>query len=315
LRLLLVSELGRGALSRSLLPGLSRVAEVVAVDPYGGNGRGPLARWRRYEAAHNVGAALLEAAEQLRPDAMLVVKGRGLDAANIERLRRSGVAVIVFFPDNPFWEGSGAVVDRLAAADCAVVWSDRLAALLRPRVRRAEVVPFGYDERWFAEPAENGDRSGIVFLGTWSPRRERYLSALRGLPLSVHGTGWAAHSALSDGAPVTEEEGGRLLASAVIGVNLLHPQCAGAHNMRTREITGAGALELTDIGCDQTPLRDGRGARWFRSPAELRTLADHYLAAPQEAADLAAEGQALTAADTYTARSADLLDIVAESVA
>jgi hypothetical protein len=315
LKLLLVGEHGPGALSRSLLPGLSQHAEVVAVDPYAsGSPRQRLARLRSYRGVHNAGAAFAEAVDQLRPDAALVIKGQGLDAADIERIRDAGVAVTVFYPDNPFWEGSQ-VLERLAAADCAVVWSDRLAALLRPRVRCAEVMAFGYDERWFAGAAQSGDRTGIVFLGTWSPRRERYLSALRGLPVTIHGTGWASHSALSDGDPVTEMEGGRLLASAAIGVNLLHPQCAGAHNMRTREITGAGALELTDVGCDQTPLRDGRGARWFRSPAELRALAEHFLGAHEEAADLAAEGQALTAADTYTARAAELVDIVAGPLA
>ena len=81
--------------------------------------------------------------------------------------------------------------------------------------------------------------------------------------------------------------------------------------MRTREITASGALELTDPGTDGTPLRDGEGARWFRSPAELRTLVEQALADPGPAVETAREGQARTAGDTYDARAVRLLEIVA----
>src|SRR5437660_894518 len=102
----------------------------------------------------------------------------------------------------------------------------------------ATVLPLGYDPRWWGPVAPGGDRHGIVFLGQWSPRRERYLAALAGLPLTVRGGGWE-HTRVPAGPPVFGARGGALLAGAVIGVNVLHWANSGAHNMRTREITAS----------------------------------------------------------------------------
>ena len=41
--------------------------------------------------------------QQLGPDAVLVVKGRGIDAGSIARVRGLGVPVALYYPDNPAW--------------------------------------------------------------------------------------------------------------------------------------------------------------------------------------------------------------------
>jgi hypothetical protein len=313
---MVLAESGHGSLGRALAPGLALGADVTFVDPYPpSHGSGLLThlQWRRRLRA--VGDAAVEAAAQLDPDAVFIVKGRGLTADDITRLRANGRPVVVDYPDNPFWHGADPhALERLHASDCAVIWSERIAIELRPSSRRVEVLPFGYDQRWYAPTDPGGDRAGVVFLGTSSPRRARFLRALGGLPLLVRGTGWDASAGIDVGPPVTERDAGRLLASAVVGVNLLHPGCAGAHNMRTREITACGALELTDPGTDGTPLRDGVGARWFHDPDELRAQVEAALAAPERAAEIAAVGQDLTIADTYDARAAHLLELIRSSM-
>ena len=325
MRLLLFGELGPGTLARSLELGLAAEATVVATNPYRSqSGRSELPRTaaarlgRRLNHRSRVmqaGRALVETAEQLRPDAALVVKGRGVDAGSITHVRRLGVPVAVYYPDNPAWAFSDTqgVKERLVASTLAIVWSERLAAQLAAGGANARVLPFGYDTRWWGPASPGGDRHGIVFLGQWSPRRERYLAALAGLPLTVRGGGWD-HTGVPAGPPVFGPSAGALLAGAEIGVNVLHLANAGAHNMRTREIPATGALQLTNPGTDGTPLRDRTSCAWFESPAELRTLAENYLSHRDEAAAIAGEGQQLTRDDTYVERGRTLARWLAELV-
>jgi spore maturation protein CgeB len=171
------------------------------------------------------------------------------------------------------------------------------------------MVPFGYDERWFPLTDPATPRSAVVFIGTWHPRRERYLRALKGLPTTIVGLGWDRTKELKGAPPTYGGNAGSLLQRAAIGINILHPHNAGAHNMRTRELAASGALQLTDPGTDGTPLRDGDGCRWFQSPEHLRELAEHYLARPVAAQDIARRAQELVGHETYRHRAKQLADL------
>jgi hypothetical protein len=269
-----------------------------------------ISRLQRRRRSRQVGACFLEAVEQLQPDVTLVVKGRGIAPETIRRAR-SFSSIVIYYPDNPYWGVADTpdALDRLAAAHMAVVWSERLRDLLRPSCSRVEILPFGYDDDWFPLTAPARPRAGIAFVGTWSLRRERYLRALDGLPLTVIGSGWHRAEDLRANPPVYGADAGEVLQSAAIGVNVFHPHNSGAHNMRTREIAASGALQLTDPGVDGTPMRDGDGCLWFRSPSHLRELAEQYLARPEEACVIAERAQELVARDTYRRRAAELVEL------
>lgn len=318
MRLLVAGEIGPGSLVRSLEPGLSALAEVTLVDPSGISGlvsrSDPLSRVRRKLAARVTDARFLDAVSDHQPDVVLVVKGRGLSPSSIEQVRARGVVTAVYHPDNPWWRATDhGGLARLAAADLALVWSQRLADRLAGIARRVGVVPFGYDERWYGG-APGGDRHGVVFLGTWSPRRERFLLALAGLDVVVRGLGWRPDLPFDVAPPTYEGDGGRLLARAAVGVNLLHPQCAGAHNMRTREIAASGAFQVTEPGTDGTPLRPDDGCAWFQTPSELRVAVEVALADPVAAAMQSTRAQALVGAETYRARGRQLATLLAEAL-
>ena len=310
--ILLVGEDAPGALLSSLRPGIEAAAPTTVLNPLAaareliGVQRFGAAVRRRLIARH-AGERLIEAVQQLRPDAVVLIKGRAIDADAIDRVRSLGTRVLCYYPDNPAWRGadSGAR-ERLIACDTAVLWSARQADLLTAEARNVAVLPFGYDANWFPLASPGGDRSGIAFLGTWSPRRERFLSALEGLPLTIAGTGWRDNSSLGGGDPIVEDDAGAVLRSSAIGINLLHPQCAGAHNMRTREISACGALQITEPGTDGTPLLDGESCLWFRSPAELRATVEAALNDPVGSSEIARKAQFAIAEDTYVARGRDL---------
>jgi hypothetical protein len=314
-KVLLVGEDRRGALLRSLETGIRCSKDVTVVDPSPAVTRvvdrtSRSSRLRRRHGARHVGECFLEAVGQLQPDVTFIVKGRGIDPAAISRAR-SLTRVVIYYPDNPFWRvaDTAGALDRLAAADVAVVWSARLRDMLRPRSSRVEALPFGYDDDWFPLVAPSRPREGVAFLGTWSLRRERYLRALDGLPLTVIGSGWHRATGFRTTPPVYGAEAGKVLQQAAIGVNLLHPHNSGAHNMRTREIAASGALQLTDPGLDGTPLRDGVGCRWFHSPEHLRELAEYYLARPHDATVIADEAQEMVRSDTYRRRASELSEL------
>jgi len=319
---LLVGEDTPGALLSSLRPGLETTAQVTVMNPLESSrdlvgSTGVVAAMRRRVASRSSGARLVEAVEQLKPEHVVLIKGRGIAAGDIAAIRRLGARVTCYYPDNPAWRsGDPNATERLLACDVAVLWSQRQATLLRssttPTRTIVEVLPFGFDPAWFPLVSATGEgpetqttqpeRAGIAFLGTWSPRRERYLSALAGLPLTIAGTGWSERSTLKGSKPIVEHRAGEVLSRAAIGINLLHPQCAEAHNMRTREIAASGAIEITDPGLDGTPLRDNESCLWFRNPAELRARVEEAIADPRGAAEVAHKGQALIAGDTYKER-------------
>lgn len=323
MKVLLFGELGSGALARSFEPGLAESTTLLATDPYrssrdrsGGVSSTTTRLVQRLQDRARVaraGVTLVETVEQLQPDTVLIVKGRGVDADSITHVRGLGVPVALYYPDNPAWRFSDTrgAPERLVACTLAITWSTRLAHQLEAAGAAARVLPFGYDHRWWVPTPPGGDRHGIAFLGQWSPRRERYLAALEGLPLTVRGVGWD-RTRIPAGPSVFGPRAGALLADAVIGVNILHLANAGAHNMRTREITASGALQLTDPGTDGTPLRPPESCAWFGSPLELRSRAEHYLAHPEEAAVIAGHAQALTRDDTYFERGQTLARWLAE---
>lgn len=315
MKLLLVGEDRSGALLRSLASSLRPLTDLTIVDPAPAvtmlvDRRSPISRLRRRRRLRHVGACFLEAVEQLRPDVTLVVKGRGIDPVTISQAR-SFTRVVIYYPDNPYWgvADTPAALERLAAADMAIVWSARLRDLLRRSCSSVEMLPFGYDDDWFPLTAPSRLRTGIAFVGTWSLRRERHLRALDGLPFTVIGSGWEHAKDLRATPPVYGAGAGEILQNAAIGVNVFHPHNAGAHNMRTREIAASGALQLTDPGVDGTPMRDGEGCRWFRSPSHLRELAEQYLACPEEGHAIAERAQELVGRDTYRRRAAELLEL------
>lgn len=319
MRILLVGEDREGTLLRSLEEGFRDLKHAVTVvDPARAtttlvDSRGLGSRIRRMLSAKHAGDCLVEAVEQLRPEATLIVKGRGIDSASVAQARQIS-PVAIYYPDNPRWRRTDSrdALARLAEADLAVVWSDRIRSFLAPLCRRAAAVPFGYDHRWFPLTDPRMPRTGVVFVGTWHPRRERHLRALRGLPVTVVGTGWAQRQDVQASPPVYGSRAGLVLQRAAVGLNVLHPHNAGAHNMRTRELAASGALQLTDPGTDGTPLRDGDGCRWFHSPAHLRELVEHYLGRAHEAQELARRAQELVGHETYQLRAQQLAALLGE---
>ncbi len=309
MRLLLVGESTPSSPVEPLRQGLAAAGiEVTFVDSTRAGGVEPattLGRVRLRRRGRTAGERLVEAATQLAPDAVLIVHGRGIGPEAIESVRSMSCPVTIYYPDNPFWRSADwdPAMPRLAAADAVAVTTERIAGLLDGRVRsKPAVVPLGYDDQRFPLTTPGADRHGLAFVGSWSPRRERFLAALDGLPLTVEGSGWE-RSRVRPSPPAPSRR-------AAVGVNLLHPRAGGSHNAQTRQIPASGAMLLTDPGTDGTPLVDGESCVWFHSPDELRAKAEWALQHADEAVAIAFRGQAFVAADTWTQRARVLAGLI-----
>jgi spore maturation protein CgeB len=187
----------------------------------------------------------------------------------------------------------------------------------------AEHCALAFEPEILAKAPPPSARSGVVFVGNFSRDHRRRIELMEWLcanldAIEIWGGGLAA---LDRRSPIRSKHRGeaygeamyRILARAAIGLNV-HIDIADVHanNLRLYEVTGMGALLLTDEQHDLAHL--------FTPNAEVATFADsrqclariqYFLAHPDEARVIAERGQARTLKDyNYAARMGQLVDIL-----
>lgn len=255
---------------------------------------------------------------ELAPQVTLVVKGRFLSARDVEVLRRaSGGLVVNYFPDNPFFPQlyERPVIDALRAYDAVFIWSRDLAERLgRIGVRCARYLPFGYDEELYGRARSDGRAEyDVAFVGQWSLLRERHIRALSGLRVVVAGPGWGGRMAPEMGWCTVVRgmphghKAACVYSRSQIGLNVLHPQNANAHNMRTWELPATGApCAMTASAC-HTRLFGTTGVSGFDGPATVRDAVETLLGDESARKTAAATAHAAVRHGTYRARMRELL--------
>jgi hypothetical protein len=255
-----------------------------------------------------------------RADAVIVVKGRFVPENVVERLRRGGAAVINYFPDNPLYPDfyETALIKSLRAYDLVCVWSEPLAQKLRALSIRARMLPFGYDPGLYStgDPAIEC-RWDVSFVGQWSEIREQHVKALDGVRVAVAGSGWERAGQLPVGCSVLEGTWfGRRAADVYrqsrVGLNILHPQNAGAHNMRTWELPATGTAAVMTDSAFHRDLFGADGARLFNGADELRTHVIELLSDDALRGKVAATGRGAVKDGTYRRRMRRLVEWIRE---
>jgi hypothetical protein len=187
----------------------------------------------------------------------------------------------------------------------------------------AELLRLGFDPRAL-DRVEAGTRDGVVFVGSlhrprWSEGIGRIVSAAERVEIDFYGYGmetWPEDS------PVRRRFRGEvwgmdmlgLLARARIALNR-HGDVAGdyAANMRLFEVTGMGALLITDAKRNLGDLFDvGREVVAYRDADELAARIRYFLDHEEHRARIAAAGQRRTLTDhSYAVRMRELTSILA----
>jgi hypothetical protein len=263
--------------------------------------------------------------DRFKPDVVLSLLCWG-DPLTPESLVHGSAAFrIGWLMDDPFgYEGSRLdgllfAFDRLYSVDDG--WSDNVE---RMTGRRPGWLPCGADTHSHggtATAAIDHDLEGhIVYVGSScsghpaGTYRQALLANLTGLPLAIFGDdGWrratADVAAAYRGGPVSSERANVIYASGAIALNFHHPQFRRGTSLRTFALCCAGAFQIVDWrdGLDCW-LRSGFELETFRTPAELRALAERYLSDPSARARIAGAGRRRVLAEhTYRHRVAEIL--------
>jgi spore maturation protein CgeB len=140
------------------------------------------------------------------------------------------------------------------------------------------------------------------------------IESLKGLPVAIFGDpAWKEAGAFAAscyrGGPVTTERANLIYASGAIALNFHHPQFRRGTSLRTFALCAAGAFQLADWreGLDRW-LTPGVDLETFRTPDELRSLAERYLADAPGRRRIADAGQRRVLTEhTYAHRLATML--------
>lgn len=199
-------------------------------------------------------------------DLVVVIKGAFLDPPTIEKIRgRLGAPVICWNPDSPFdrtVSNAGAGIPRAVGAyDVYVTWAEDIAYRLAKVAVGVVVLPFAWDPDVLSPVGGTGlahDR--VVFVGTPTAERVAWLRELAGLRPLVFGTRWPVIQGVDIRPPIRRRQLAEVIGEARWNLNLLRPQNARSHNMRSFEVPGAGGNQVAPATGDHRRLlgRDPR---------------------------------------------------------
>lgn len=226
--------------------------------------------------------ALLELVLTAAPEVILVVRGNNFDADTLRHLRRQAQLVCWFIRDQ---KRDAAVRAELPEFD--LYYSQHRS---HEAIGIAHLPVFTYDPvNYFASPSVVKDVP-LLFIGSWTPKRQRWLEALAELApqLTIIGPRWRTklgHQHVL--APSVKEKwvSGALLrnwyqrARVVININQWDESELSGANLRVTDVPACGTVLLTEYSQDLDDYFDiGKEVVVFRNPEEMVNLCRRLLA-------------------------------------
>ncbi len=262
---------------------------------------------------------LLKSIQVAEASVLLVIGGYDVDENLVDSIRAAtGVRMVNWFPDDMSRVDEIVAVAR-AYDDIFVAGSDVAAACERSFGRTAEVLPLAADPSVY-RPLRSKDqyRANVVFAGSATPTREKFLVELLEFGLALWGPGWRK-TALRDycrGEFRTTAEFVRAYGGASVAVNIHHGIDGGTSfafcNQRVFELAAMGVAQVVDERTDLPKYFEvGSELLTFTTPKELKERVGELIHAPQRAEEMgAAARRQLLARHTHMHRAARLLEAV-----
>ena len=264
-------------------------------------------------------------------DLVVVLKGHRLSTNTIGALRESvGAPVVNFYPDDPFArERSNRLVygsDVLAAYDACFTFARHLMpAYEEAGARAVHYLPFARDPELHTPPTTRpSPKYDVVFVGNLDDERIAWLDAIaRRRSVAVFGERTKAivpkRSALAKATFGPAAYGSALaqtLSLGAISLNVMRPQNASSHNMRSFESPACGAFTLSQRTPELTTLfADGEEIVCVDSVAEVCDAVDRMLGDATAREAIALAGFERVRDDTYARRASALLELSGVGVA
>jgi spore maturation protein CgeB len=320
-RILCVCESWRGSDARAAAMGFSRLGHtVLAIDEL----TYIPVQWRTWKgriarrliqnfAVSELRTGIIRTMKDFRPDCLFVFKGRWVHPEVLHAARAMGIKCVNFYPDVSFLSHGEYLPRTLPLYDHIFTTKSYGAADMKQLIDPARVthVPPGFDPELHQPAALTAQEqrefaADAVFIGTWSPKKEETLAALKlRLPechLRIWGNGWESSTTPGlAGAIVGHgahgDEYAKIICGAKICLALLSEAGVGASSgdlitARTFQIPACGAFMLHERNAEVARYFDeGREAEFFANASELAQKTRYYLANADERIEIARRGR------------------------
>lgn len=261
-------------------------------------------------------------ASVFRPEALFVFKGNSVHPDIIRFYKLRGIPCVNFYPDVSFAVHGKYIPKALPLYDHIFTTKSWGIHDMQSQLgaRNVTFLEHGFDpevHRPLCLSSDDRTRYGcdVVFIGTWSPKKEALLAELRRRLPSVHLKIWGIYwqnsrsTELSQcivGDEIIGEEYSRALQASSICLGILSEKRKGASSgdlitSRTFNIPACGAFMLHERNEEAVKyFEEGKEAAFFGSKEELVESVDYYLKATDERKNISLAGRQRCLTSAYS---------------
>lgn len=260
-------------------------------------------------------------ASHFKPDCLFVFKGNWVHPELIEFCRQKNIVAVNYYPDVSFLTHGSYIPRALPLYDRVFTTKSYGVGDMKRElgVHRSDFLPPGYDPELHRPLVLNErDRKryecDVVFIGTWSPKKEQLLaslcSALPNVRVKIWGCQWnKSHSSVLAksimGTEVTGDEYTKAICGASICLGLLSEAGGGASSgdlitARTFQIPACATFMLHERNSEVVDyFQEGKEAAFFGTPEELAETVRYYLEHSAERHKISQAGLTRSLTDEY----------------
>jgi spore maturation protein CgeB len=250
-----------------------------------------LDRLKFNQVAKNINTKLIDQLNHESYDVLLVLKGVHLFPESIFAAKKRVDFVVNWNPDDFFnsLNNSKHLLESFSIYDCIFTARSHLIDEYRQRgVNRVEIIDWCYLPKYqhpvevsVLEKSKYG--SNIVFVGSWSTRREQFLAQLFGMNIKVWGGGWKRaqkqfKTMIECNPPIFAEEMCKVVCSSEININMLTIENNDTTNFRNFEVPACCGFQLSERSGRVLELfEENKEIACFSTPEELALQCSYFL--------------------------------------
>jgi spore maturation protein CgeB len=243
------------------------------------------------QVAEKINIHLISEIKNGKYDVLLVMKGVHIFPQTIILAKKYVNHVVNWNPDDFFNQLNNSRYLLASFKNYDYIFSSRSHLFDEYRYKGAKMVEM---LNWYYLPKyqhpinislieKNNFGSDIVFIGTWSRRREKLLDSLEGLNLRIWGSYWNRASdkfkkKFEFRPAIFETDMSKVICSSKININIFTIENRDTSNIRNFEIPACGGFQL----CERSPqimqlFEDGKEIAFYSKPEELKAQCIFYL--------------------------------------
>lgn len=261
-----------------------------------------------------------------RYDLMVVMKGLHISPESVMEAKKYTKFVVNWNPDDFFnpLNNSRYLLESFDKYDCIFTPRKHLIQeYYKKKAKRVGLLNWYYLPN-FLRPVEISLKekgkyaSDLVFIGTWSKRRENILNSLRGFNLKIWGSHWcksrrAFRRNFECNNPIFMEEMCKVINASKINLNILTKENRDTTNIRNFEIPACGGFQLSERSNEILEMfEEDKEIVCFETVEELISKCDYYLKDESERERIRLNGyrRLISGNHTMLDRAREILDTV-----